>query len=93
MAKSIKPGMMNYAKPAFATGIGLFGSLVFYMFLAMLFFVPGFILVKKEHSKPNDKKNDGMLALGYVLMGFGIIFGMGFGAGIFFSELGGEFDF
>ena len=82
---------MNYAKPAFGIGLGAFGSFVFYMFFAVILFVPGFILVKKEHAKPKDKQNNGMLATGYVLMAFGMIFGMGFGAGMFFGELGGEF--
>ncbi len=94
MPKSRKQiGIMNMARPAFAFGLGLMGSFVLYMFLAVLFFVPGFILVKKEHAKPKDKQSDGMKAFGYILMGLGMIFGLGFGAGIFFSELGGEFDF
>jgi hypothetical protein len=91
--KTSKMGMMNYAKPAFGMGLGLFGSLIFYMLIAVLLFVPGFIIVKKERAKPKDKQSDGMKALGYILMGFGMIIGMGFGAGIFFGELGGEFDF
>ncbi len=84
---------MNYAKPAFGMGLGVFGSLIFYMFFAVILFVPGFIIVKKENAKPKDKQSDVMKALGYILMGFGMIIGMGFGAGMFFGELGGEFDF
>jgi hypothetical protein len=94
MAKSrkmSKMGIMNYAKPAFGIGLGAFGSLIFYMFIAVILFVPGFILVKKENAKPAEKQSDGMKAFGYVLMGFGMIIGMGFGAGMFFGELSGEF--
>ncbi len=93
MSNMSKMGLMNYAKPAFGFGLGAFGSLIFYMFIAVILFVPGFIVVKKEHAKPKDKQSDGMKALGYILMGFGMIIGMGFGAGFFFGELGGEFDF
>jgi hypothetical protein len=93
MAKSKKMGVMNFAKPAFGIGLGMMGSFILYMFIAVLLFVPGFILVKKEHAKPKDKQSDGMKAFGYILMGLGMIFGLGFGAGFFFNELGGEFDF
>ena len=92
MARSKKsPSIMNYAKPAFGIGLGMFGSLIFYMFLAVIFFVSGFVLLKKEKAKPKEKQSDGMKGLAYVLMAFGMIFGLGFGGGIFFSELGGEF--
>jgi hypothetical protein len=93
MAKSKSMGVMNFAKPAFGIGLGIMGSFILYMFIAVLFFIPGFILVKKEHAKPKDKQSDVMKGFGYALMALGMIFGLGFGAGIFFSELGGEFDF
>lgn len=93
MVKSKSLGILNYAKPAFGLGLGIMGSFILYMFIAVIFFVPGFILVKKEHTKSKDKQSDMTKGLGYALMGLGMIFGLGFGAGIFFSELGGEFDF
>jgi uncharacterized oligopeptide transporter (OPT) family protein len=86
-----KPSLMSYAKPAFGVGLGMFGALIFYMFLAVVFFVSGFVLLKKEKAKPKDKQSDVMKGVAYVLMAFGMIFGLGFGGGIFFSELGGEF--
>jgi uncharacterized oligopeptide transporter (OPT) family protein len=82
---------MNYAKPAFGMGLGIFGSLIFYMFIAVVFFVSGFVLLKREQKKPKEQQSDGMKGLAYALMAFGMIFGLGFGGGIFFSELGGEF--
>ncbi len=92
MARSKKsPSIMNYAKPAFGFGLGMFGSLIFYMFFAVVFFVSGFVLLKREQKKPKEQQSDGMKAVAYVLMGLGMIFGVGFGGGIFFSELGGEF--
>jgi hypothetical protein len=82
---------MNYAKPAFGFSLGMFGGLIFYMFLAVIFFVSGFVLLKREQKKSKEEQSDGMKAAAYVLMAFGMIFGLGFGGGIFFSELGGEF--
>jgi hypothetical protein len=92
MTRSKKsPSLMNYAKPAFGFSLGMFGGLVFYMFLAVIFFVSGFVLLKKEKAKPKEQQSDVMKGVAYVLMAFGMIFGLGFGGGIFFSELGGEF--
>ena len=92
MARSRKsPSIMNYAKPAFGIGLGMVGSFIFYMFIAVILFVSGFVLLKKEKAKPKDKQSDVMKGLAYGLMGFGMIFGLGFGGGIFFNELGGEF--
>ena len=50
-----KTPILEYARPAFGVGIGLFGSLIFYTLFAMLLFVPGFIILKKEQAK--KKKN------------------------------------
>ncbi len=92
MARSKKqPSLMNYAKPAFGFSLGMFGGLIFYMFLAVIFFVSGFVLLKREQKKPKEQQSDGMKGAAYALMAFGMIFGLGFGGGIFFSELGGEF--
>jgi hypothetical protein len=92
MARSKKsPSLMNYAKPAFGFSLGMFGGLIFYMFLAVVFFVSGFVLLKREQKKEKDKQSDLMKGAAYALMAFGMIFGLGFGGGIFFSELGGEF--
>lgn len=92
MVRSRKsPSLMNYAKPAFGIGLGMLGSFVVYMFIAIIFFVSGFVLLKKEKAKPKEKQSDVMKGVAYALMALGMIFGLGFGGGIFFSELGGEF--
>jgi hypothetical protein len=82
---------MNYIRPAFGAGLGIFASLILFTITAIIFFVPGFVLVKKENSKPKEKQNFSVKVLGYILMAIGMGIGMGFGAGIFFGELGGEF--
>lgn len=83
--------LMDYIRPAFGSGLGLFGSVIVYMFVAVLFFVPGFVLVKRENAKEKEKQSVAVKAVGYFLMAMGMIIGMGFGAGAFLGELGGEF--
>ena len=79
----------DFARMGFGLGLGTMASFVIYIFVAMIFFVPGFILVTKQ--KKEEKQNQGLKILGYILMAIGVIIGVGFGAGIFFNELGGEF--
>lgn len=68
---------------------GLLASMIFIV-IAMAFFIPGFILVKKEQKKPKSERNGTTLVVGYVLMGLGMIIGVGFGSGTFFSSLSGD---
>lgn len=88
MAKKL-PSLMSYARPAFGTGLGLFGSVIVYMFIAMLFFIPGFVLLKTEKKKPEDKQNTSYIVIAYILMVIGCAIGFGFGAGELLGELGG----
>ena len=89
--------MVNIPKKGELVYVGFFaglGSLAAFMILtvvALVFFVPGFILLKKEQSKPKEEQKQSTKVLAYVLMGIGMIVGVGFGAGTFFGELGGEF--
>lgn len=81
----------EYARAGFGTGLGFFASFMVYMFIGALFFIPGFILVNREQAKPKEQQNQTMKVIGYILMFIGMIVGLGFGVGTFFSELGGEF--
>lgn len=93
MAKSKRslkqPSLMSYARPAFGMGLGLFGSLIVYMLIAVIFFISGFVLLKQEQKKPKDKQNTSLIILAYVLMVIGCAVGLGFGAGELLGELGG----
>ena len=92
MAKSKslkKPTLMSFARPAFGMGLGLFGSLIVYMLIAVIFFISGFVLLKQEKKKPEDKQNTSLIILAYVLMVIGCAVGLGFGAGELLGELGG----
>ena len=89
MAKTSRPALGDIAYTSFGVGLGFMASIIVYTFVGMLLFVPGFILLKKEQKKAQP--NDLMKIFAYVLMGMGMIIGLGLGAGVFFSELGGEF--
>lgn len=91
MTRKKTSSLMNYAKPAFGFSLGLFGGLILYMFIAMIFLVSGFVLLKKEKAKSSETQSDVTKGIAYGLMGFGVVFGMGFGGGLFFGELAGEF--
>lgn len=76
-----------------ASTSGFLGSILGIMALlviAMCFFIPGFIIVVKQHKKDAKEKNTGILVFGYVLMVTGMIVGLGFGAGAFLTELSSD---
>lgn len=68
-------------KAGFATGLGVFSSLIPLIFIGLLFFVPGLYLYGQEKKKSKDQRNNIMYITGLTLMGIGVLFvgGMGFG--------------
>lgn len=80
---------MNIMKYGFFAGLGSSASFMINIIIAMLFFVPGFILLRRE--KVKQVQNQTTKTLAYILMGIGIITGLGFGTGTFFTELANEF--
>ena len=89
MVSMPKKGELVYV--GFFAGLGSLAAFMILTFVAMLFFIPGFILLKKEESKPKEEQKQSNKVIAYVLMGIGMIVGVGFGAGTFFGELGNEF--
>lgn len=79
----------NIMKYGFFAGLGSSASFMINIIIAMLFFVPGFILLRREKVKQVQDQTTKTLA--YILMGIGIIAGLGFGTGTFFTELANEF--
>mgnify|MGYP003350432122 CR=1 FL=1 len=86
-------GIMEYARVGFGFGLGSLMSMMIFVFLGFVFFISGFILVKREKKNEKDKKevNESLKILGYVLMGVGVILGLGMGFGSMLSEVGDEF--
>jgi hypothetical protein len=86
------PGIMNFARTSFGIGLGIFGSMVVFLFLGGLLFIGGYVMVKKDKSKPKNEQNALMRGVGYFLMILGMALGLGFGAGPLLGEIGGEFS-
>lgn len=80
MAKST-----NIMKLGFFAGLGSSASFMINIAIAMLFFIPGFILLRREKVKRVQDESTKILA--YILMGIGMIVGLGFGSGTFLTEL------
>jgi len=71
------PTLRNYFKAGFGTGGGFLGALAGFMLIALIFFIPGFIIISKENKKPKSERSDAMIALGLCLMFMGVIAGGG----------------
>lgn len=81
------PSVGDFMKMGFGFGIGSIAATIIFILVAMCFFVPGFIIVMKQHKKEKEKRSTGWLIFGYILMAIGVIVGIGFGAGIFLTTL------
>lgn len=80
----------NAATEGFAGGLGAFGALALYVLLGMIVFIPGFVLMMKEHAKPKGSRNSAMLGVAYVLMLIGAAISLGLGFGIIIENLAGD---
>lgn len=91
-AKEATP-IMNYARIGFGAGIGWIGAFILMMFVALIFFIPGFVLLQREQAKEKkgEKANTTVKVIAYILMAIGVILGLGFGGSVLLEELGGEF--
>ena len=83
MAKS-----SNLIKAGFLLSIGGIAATIIFILIAVALFVPGYILVAKQHKKPKEQRDKGLLITGYVLMGIGAVVGLGFGASALFGLIG-----
>ena len=90
VVENASPGIGQYIKMGFGLGLGSAVVFMILTFVAMLFFIPGFIMVYKQNKLPKEQRKTGLLIVGFILMGIGMIIGLGFGAGAFFGQLGEE---
>lgn len=50
-----------------------------FTFIGLLCFIPGLMIVMKQHKKPKEQKSTTWLITGFALMGIGMTIGMGMG--------------
>lgn len=81
------PSTGSFIKAGFGLGIGSILAMIIFMIIALALFIPGFIIVKKQHAKPKGERETGLLVTGYVLMGLGVVLGLGFGGSALLSLL------
>jgi|LakMenE18May11ns_1017448.scaffolds.fasta_scaffold9958273_9 hypothetical protein len=72
-------------------GLGAGISTMIFIILGLAFFFPGLYLLSQERKKPKDKQNQSNIIGAYILMGLGVVFGMGIGAGFLFSNFMEDF--
>ena len=78
--------MMSLIKTGFGLSIGIALSQMIFIFIGLVFFIPGFIMYKKGSSK-KDKSIELEIG-GIVLMGVGVIIMCGLGFGFLMSSIG-----
>jgi hypothetical protein len=59
--------------------------------VALLFFIPGLLMLSAERKKKKEDQYDNKLIIAYVLMGIGVIMGLGMGANFLFSNFMEDF--
>jgi glycerol uptake facilitator-like aquaporin len=83
--------LKNYWKAGFGTGGGVISAFMAAMFVALLFFIPGFILITRENKKSKESRDTTMLVVGFVLMFIGVILSAGAFGGTALNSLANQF--
>lgn len=81
MAKDNSDGFGTVVKYSFAASLGALGGVVVYLFVGMLFLVPGIYLVMRERKVAPSQRSKGMQVLGVILIAIGCVIGLGMGVG------------
>ena len=79
----IKASKSTWFSMGFFGGLGSGLATMIFVFIAMVLFIPGLIIVIMQNKKPKEDRNTGLLVLGFALMGLGVIAGMGMGFFVF----------
>jgi hypothetical protein len=83
-------GIFSLARTGFGLGLGFAAVNMLLIGVALLLFIPGFIMLNKEQKKPKEEQNQGTKIFAFVLMGLGVVVGLGFGGGALLGEIGEE---
>ena len=88
-----KDGYNSYFKMGLGLGLGFLAVQIITSVIALVFFITGFILLKREQAKEKkgEKVSEGLKILAYILMFIGAIFAIFLILPIL-GELGGEFE-
>lgn len=76
----------------FGIGLGFGLSNMIFIVLGIMFFLPGFFMLKAEKKKDQKDQNKSKIYLAFGLMFIGCILGIGMGFGFILSEMG-DMDF
>lgn len=77
----------NLAFEGFGVGIGLFAAFALYIFVGLIFFVPGYLMYLQEKKK-GENKNTASEIFSIILMGIGVIIMGGVGLPVLLQSLG-----
>jgi len=80
--------MRNLVKTGFGISIGIFFAQMIFIFIGLVFFIPGYMLFNKA----DKEKSEGSKIGGVVLMGLGVIVMGGAGFGLLMDSVG-DLDF
>ena len=80
--------MRNLVKTGFGLSVGIFFAQMIFIFIGLVFFIPGYMLFKKA----DKEKSEGSKIGGVVLMGLGVVVMGGAGFGLLMDSVG-DLDF
>lgn len=78
-------GLSNLIKTGFGLSVGYQLSAMLFTLIGIIFFIPGYILFKKENDA--GKKESGLKIVGIILMALGVVVLGGFGLGTLISGI------
>jgi len=88
MVKSSGSSNSKLRKIGFHLAIGGMFATILFIIIGFALFIPGYIIVAKQHKKPKEERDKALLITGYVLMGIGAVIGLGLGASVMLNMIG-----
>lgn len=85
-----KESIFSLARTGFGVGLGLMLASIVFIFIGVMFFIPGFILLNKEQKKKKEEQRTSMKVIAFILMGLGMIIAGGLGFATLLGEIGDE---
>lgn len=82
----------TFFRMGFFSSLGGILAMMIFVFIGLVFFIPGLLIVLSQKKKEGSEKSKGMLILGYILMIIGCIFGLGMGIGVIAGQIGDSME-